>query len=134
MAPPPRIRTLSVEDYPGIPKEMEPLFGVLNDALTSIADALTKRLTLSENLQAGEAMDKEFKTADPVASTSPVLVKWVLPTTPRHLSITRMRTSDDVALTAAWSYSWDLQDPNLFAIRFQGLTASTSYKFNCLYW
>ncbi len=134
MARPPRFRAIRPEDLPGeVPEWAQTFLLTLNDALGTIANALTGGLTREDNFRAGERVGLTFRTEATVANTWPVEVKHGMPVSPRHVVCSRMDRVDGAAHSAAWSMSWKLGTNGLIQLTFQGLSASTEYRFNLLY-
>lgn len=105
---------------------MDPLIAILNDALGSIANAMSRSLTRSENLRGGEKVGLRF-TGDTIAFRPEV------PTTPKHVWCTRLTLENGSPVTAAWSLSWALTSSGTVAVTFQGLAASTTHLASFLY-
>lgn len=133
MAPPPRFRTLTREMLPGAPKYVDGLVRWLNEVVPGLVDALDKRLTLSENLQAQEVVGLDFTPTSPLTSFRlRVANKLVGP--PKHCLVTQLAAAADGAFPAtAWSMCWALTQRNELEIAFQGLTVGTKYRVSLIY-
>lgn len=133
MAAPPRFKNFSREDFRGAPTWFDPLFATLNESLGGLVNAISGRLTRSENFLAGEHMDKTFTTAATVGATWPLAFRNALPTKPKHVWVTSLRRADGAALSAAYSMTWDLAGDGGLRLTFQGLDASTEYRASIAY-
>lgn len=134
MAQAPRFKGISKEFFPGAPAWTEPFFLMLNETVGQLVYALQGRLTLGENVRAGQLLDIKFVT--PASGNEAVKVK--VDFTPAHFMVTHIERVDGAALTASWSYttkpipSNDGSNPRM-AIYFQGLPASTKFKAKAVY-
>lgn len=125
---PPRIKSFSRESVPGAPAFMEQVFLLLNEALSQISGALSRRLTRNENMYASEKMGCEFTT--PATGVPTLTIKWDVVSKPKHVDVTGLRRSDSAAITSAWSCTYDLTSTGNIQLSFQGLAASTTYRCN----
>lgn len=127
MATPPKFTAFRIEDYKDAPQWLERLLLVLNDVLSSAADALDARLTRVENFQAGEKLGATF------VGGSILKINQSLITSPKHVCVTRLKRVDNVAITSAWSMTWMMNPANNIELTFQGLTTSVNYACNVTY-
>lgn len=109
MAQPPRFKTFKVEEFPGLPPAMRPFFDRLSEFSGSVSDALTQRLTRSENMRAGEQIGAIF--------TAPSLtIKSSMAVRPRHVWVTHLEpvngatAATDGFITPTLLNSWALID------------------------
>jgi hypothetical protein len=133
MAPPPRFRQLSREDFREAPKWFEPLFTMLNEALGALSSAIDHRLTRTDNLQASEKIGLEFTTKGSLAATWPLVVKNTLPTQPKHVWVTKLEPTNGASVSSAWSMTWKLNQSNQIELELQGLAELTPYRLSIAY-
>lgn len=128
MATPPKFTAFRIEDYKGAPQWFEPFMRAVNDVLVSIVDALNAHLTRTENMASGEKIDATI-----VGGTA-LQISHTLATKPKHVYVTKLaKTDGDIALAAAWSFTWKMNQANQIELNFQGLVASTKYVCNVVY-
>lgn len=131
MATPPRFKRFSLEDYPGAPAWLGPLFLVLNETIDGLVEALNNALTRSENFASVEKLGIELRSA---ASGATVLTLGnQLATNPRHCWITSLRRKDGAAIAAAYALSWQMSSRNELKLTIVGLAASTDYLLSVVY-
>lgn len=134
MAAPPRFKTFRAEDYRGAPTWFLAFLGVINDAFTSLANALTRGLTRTENLRAAEKVGFEFTTQAVVANTFPVPLKNDLGGLVKHLSASKLEAvTPRGAIVDPYSVTFLQDDKGLLQLTFQGLSGSTKYRCNIAY-
>lgn len=134
MAAPPRFKALRPEDLQdNVPKWGEQLLLAWNETIGGIANALTRRLTRGDNFLAGERIGGTFRTKATAADTWPIEVKNELPFPPRHVCVSKLERVDGSDITTAWSMTWRMGASNLIQLSFQGLPASTEFRFSILY-
>lgn len=107
---------------------MDPLLQLVGDALGQLSFALSRRLTRTENLYAGEKLGATF--ASPASGTPTLSVKWDVVDRPRHVDVNGLARVDGTAITSAWSCLWTLTQRGTIEIAFQGLAVSASYTCN----
>lgn len=133
MAKPPTYKTLQREDFPGQEGWIETLLKPLNSSMTALATALTKGLTLEENIDA-EIVEREFTYTG--SSTFPMYLPINIKHTPRAVTVVyafnRTSAESPPAFSTAIFVSWDIAMVNgKNSIRIgniTGLTATTDYR------
>lgn len=123
MASAPRPLTLRKEDYQEAPSWSTRLFAQLNEFFAATAAALARGLTRSENLRSTVKTIK-FTTLATAANTFPLAVKHDLPVRPSDIWVGRLRGT----VSAAWSFTWELDANGQVQATFQGLANSTEYE------
>lgn len=132
MAAIPKFKRFAREDFAGAPSWFEPLLVLLNEILGAIVDAFSKKLTRSENLASYEK-DVEFTTEADSSAPATLAVKNELPFRPRHCWATFLERADGSALSAAYSFTWTLDQNNQLRLKVQGLSATTKYRMRIVY-
>lgn len=133
MAAPPRFKAFSREDFPDAPEWFTTFLLPLNETVGGLVNALSRRLTRSENLLAAGKTGIEFSTQATVDNTWPLRLKNELPIRPSHLWATRLERADGGHISTPWSLTWRLAQSGEVEIRMQGLTASTKYRLSIAY-
>jgi hypothetical protein len=131
MAAPPRFKRLSVEDFKEAPPWMLLLFQTLNEALGGLSDALSRRLTRSENMRS-QTKDIEVETGASVADTFPLTIKLedsLSDLAPQLVWPGKVDTLKGDPPTDAVSLLWRLDaDGNVQITHIAGLGASQRYR------
>lgn len=124
MAAPPSIKRINIQELSSDDDLREVLVGQLNQALESIAYALTGQLTISENFRGA------IKSVD-LDGTYPVRVSWgkgkpaaVLPGGIERTDLGAFTLSDGVSIR--WSYT---QGGQVSIDQVTGITASATTKY-----
>jgi hypothetical protein len=128
MAAPPRIKSFSREAVPGSPGFMDQVYQLLNESLGQLSGAVTRNLTRTENLLAGEKLGVIFTT--PAIGAVVVPVKWDVVSRPKHVDVNGLAFADGTPVVDVWSVTWTLAQNNTIQLSFQGLTASKGYTCN----
>lgn len=108
-------------DFPDLPPRF---LEVLNRGLRPLFDAL-RRVP-----EFGEAENLSFVSA--ASGNSAAEVKITTAARPKHVQVTMLRRDDAAALTAAWSFTWELSKETI-KLSFQGLPASVKCRFSLEY-
>ncbi len=131
MAAPPRFRRFNLEDYPGAPSWLAPLFLVLNETIGGLVGALANGLTRSENLASVEKTGIKFHS--PASGSALVTIGNQLGSNPKHCWITSLVLQNGAAPAAAFSLSWSMSSRNELNLTLLGLAASTDYLLSVVY-
>lgn len=138
MAQPPRFRQLTPETVPGAPEWALRMFGILNQSLKEISDALTGKLTRAENILSN-SRTVEIHTRPSVDETfdapvGPVVVKNELSVRPSLVWIGKIERLDGVVIRTAVSLAWRIDGNGNIAITYvSGLEPSTKYRLVIVY-
>lgn len=123
----PKPLTLRKEDYKEAPSWAIRMFLQLNEWFSVATQALTRGLVRSENMLS-TVKTVSFTTATPAADTFPLAVKHDLGQRPSDVWVSRLRTTNSTAITAAWSFTWELSSSGDLSVWFQGLADATTYE------
>jgi hypothetical protein len=121
----PKLKRLNREDF----KEADPWFErfvvLFNEFATVVTSALTKNLTVRDNLLSFERSSVfTFLT-----SSTPVRLKNELSVPPTYVRIDQLNLyNSSSTISSAWSYTWKYRSQGEIEVSFQGLTASTQYE------
>jgi hypothetical protein len=128
MAAPPKNKTLLAEDFKEAPPWFSKLLTPLNEFMTAVTNALTGRLTRTENLL-GYYEDFDFTTESTAANTFPLRFKNKLlgGVRPKSVVVGRIKKHDAIAMSAAYSIEWDLNQSGEIEVIFTGLENSKRY-------
>lgn len=134
MATPPQMRVVRADTLAGaedMPSWALAAFTAINQTLAEICNALAGRLTRGDNFLGGEKVGLLFTS--PGSGVATQKVKHGMDSTPKHFTVTKLELTSGSALTAAYSVTWAPVSDGLLEVSFQGLPASSEYRFNCTY-
>jgi hypothetical protein len=128
MALPPKTKKIVTEDFKEAPAWFAKFLAPLNEFMTSVADALTGRLTRAENFL-GYYEEVDFTTAAVASDTFPLKFKNKLlgGVRPRSVYVGRIKKYNGVRMSAAYSIEWDLNQQGEIEVVFIGLENGTRY-------
>jgi hypothetical protein len=109
------------EDFPDDINLVRKLADVLNPFIFGVFTAISKQLTLAENLKA------QVLTLDLLAGESTKELRWELNERPTSLVIGNILKSDNTQISQVVNLSW-LLEGNTLKLKFNGLDGSTKYK------
>ncbi len=130
MSAPPKPTVLSKEDYPSEAEWIDRLLAPLNSFMTSTVTALTKGLTIDENLQA-QIQELTFTTTNPVTDGFPLYFSVKSGGRPRTVTVGFCEdvASPTTAFTTAVFPTWSFTPDGRVKISYiSGLTVSTKYR------
>lgn len=131
MSAPVRVK-LSGETAPEAPSWWRELvLPALLTALQDIAGALDRGLTRRENM-VGDWDELDFTTGATAYQTV-VPRKHRMAERPKHVWVSQLQRYDEAELSAAWSWTWKLNQRNEIELKFQGLSNSTRYLARIVY-
>lgn len=123
MARLPLYKNFTREAFPDAPDWAVRMFAMLNVTLAAIVDAMDRKLSRAENLRSAAKTNVTFTAPE-------VVLRNDLSSRPAHVWVTKLQRQDGVALAAAWSSTWAVNDRGELVITFQGLVAGDAYTCN----
>lgn len=109
------------EDFPDDINLVRKLADILNPFIFGVFTAISKQLTLAENLKA------QVLTLELLAGESTKELRWELNERPTSLVIGNILKSDNTQVAQVVNLSW-LLEGNTLKLKFNGLDANTKYK------
>ncbi len=101
------------------------LADVLNPFIFSVFTAISKQLTLAENIKS------QVFSVDLIAGESQKILKWELNERPTSLIVGSVLKSDNTLAAQVVGVSWILEG-NQLTVKFNGLDGSTAYKIKLI--
>lgn len=128
MAAPPKTTGLSLEDFKEAPAWFSKLLQPLNEFISSVSLALSGRLSRGANLL-GYYESFDFTTQPTADNTFPLRFKNKLPggVKPRSVKLGQIYKANRIAMSAAWSPEWVLNQSGEIELTITGLENSTRY-------
>lgn len=134
MSAPPKLRTVRADQTKGggeMPDWAMAAFSAINQTVRELCSSLSKGLTRADNLAGGSKAALFITTP---ASGSPIIrVRCGAGSPPGHFVVSKLERDDAATITDVWSITWRNLSGTEVEVTFQGLAASTKYKFSCLY-
>lgn len=125
MAKPPQKFALRKEDFPGQETWIEPLIRPLNTVFASVADALTNRLTSSENF---DSQTYDYEVEYTGASVFPAYFSWKTTRKPNHIWVTWAYNKTTEVPVSGVTVAWEpWTDNQIKILTVAGLTATNKY-------
>lgn len=136
MAAPPRTKSISAEAFDGAPDWFTQTFlPVINDHFRDTINALSRQLTLSENIASKSIADLRVDVgASYAADVAPFPLLLASGFKVAHLIITKSNALDGSAFSTPVFPTWENTGDGRVKIRFlTGLAVSKSYRFSFLF-
>ena len=119
-------KRLVVEDYKAESRELVTrLAQTLNTFLDQVSAALSKQLTLTDNLKS-----QRFVAVLPIAAST-TSFSYTLNEHPTEVRIGQVSRADGSAITAAFSLTWTYDGSKIIAV-FQGLDAGKAHNITLI--
>lgn len=118
-------KKITPEDFGKDIELVRKLADILNPFIFSVFTAISKQLTLAENLKS------QIFSVDLLAGENQKILKWEVNERPTSLIVGSVLKSDNTLASQNVGISWILEG-NQLTVKFNGLDGSTAYKIKLI--
>jgi hypothetical protein len=126
MAKLPVLSKLRVEDFPGAPNWVSPMFAVLNKFMDTVYTALSQGITLEDNLKS-QVYTGTFKSTD-----MPISFRKTINVPAKACFITKFQPADGSIITVAPIWSWGDNGNGSITVNITNIPSLVDYSVSLL--